>query len=324
MAISLSVPGAERGFDPDRLHSRMSREVSFSRSFFDDLARSIEIARSFRTIPEGDGSEYDLEEAREARYRKLGVQPGSNFLNVGVDNQVLWPSEETVVRFGQYTLVIMPKTKDYAPSVHVDLTANRLSEIEASTIINRFLSIMTWCTDGHAIAQDGWSGGPVPGAVSLRDLAFVTSLHWIFDRKIPNQVEIRRALALYREARNAEQNFMVSYAVLNYFKIIELKYDERNAVKNWFRDNFELVKAQQASGERFARFASLCGAEKPHEYIYRACRIAVAHANKHSLSDPDEAHELHRLHAAADVLHLCARHFIKSEFGVSDVMYSGN
>jgi hypothetical protein len=32
-------------------------------------------------------------------------------------------------------------------------------------------------------------------------------------------VDARRALALYREARNAEQNYLVSYAVLNYYKI---------------------------------------------------------------------------------------------------------
>jgi hypothetical protein len=58
---------------------------------------------------------------------------------------------------------------------------------------------------------------------------------WIFDRKIPTDESARRALALYREARNAQQNFMVSYAVLNFYKIVEIGQKGRGDVKNWFR-----------------------------------------------------------------------------------------
>jgi hypothetical protein len=61
-----------------------------------------------------------------------------------------------------------------------------------------------------------------------------------------------------------------------------------------------------------------------HEYIYDACRVAVSHASKDSKSDPDDANELVRLHTAANVLRLFARDFIASEFGVSDMKYSGN
>jgi hypothetical protein len=73
----------------------------------------------------------------------------------------------------------------------------------------------------------------------------------------------------------------------------------------------------------FKKFVVLCGHEKPHEYLYKACRVAVAHANSGSKSDPDEADELIRLHNAAEVLHVLARHFISTEFGLSDVKYSG-
>src|SRR3546814_4969173 len=75
---------------------------------------------------------------------------------------------------------------------------------------------MTWCDDQYAIAQDGWSGNPVPVAVPKRNLAFTTTYHWVFNRDIPVSEDVLRALALYREGRNAEQNFMISYAVLSY------------------------------------------------------------------------------------------------------------
>ena len=117
---------------------------------------------------------------------------------------------------------------------------------------------------------------------------------------------------------------MVSYAVLNYYKIIEIGQENpRGGVKNWFRDNFELLRQQPEFSEEFEGFAKICDGEQPHEYIYKACRIAVAHAGKDSQSDPDDANELLRLHTAADVLRIFARHFIALELGVSDIKYSG-
>ena len=77
-------------------------------------------------------------------------------------------------------------------------------------------------------------------------------------------------------------------------------------------------------GEDVGRFLVLCGKEPPHKYIYDSCRIAVAHAGKHSKSDPDDTREIVRLHTAARVMRLLARRFIKQEFAISDVMFSGD
>lgn len=323
-AVSLLQPGAEQKFDPAILYSPVSRETSFNRAFFERIAQAIERARAFPAPPEGDGSEYDAEEAQQVRYKKLGVRPDSCFLNIGVDNQVTWPKQETLAKFDKYTLVLMPKTEEHVQSIHIDLTVNRLTDREAMTVVNRFLSVMTWCDDQFAIAQGGWSGNPVPVPVPKRDLAFATAHEWIFDRRVPASEPERRALALYREARNAEQNFMVSYAVLNYFKIIEIKNHSRGDVKNWFRDNFAILTQDKRYKDELSHFAEIVGNEKPHEYIYKSCRLAVAHANKDSTSDPDDANELMRLHKAAQVMHILARHFIAKEFAMSDVMFSGD
>jgi hypothetical protein len=322
-AVSQLQPGMEERFDSHFRHSLLSRDLTFSRRFFERLAKAIESAKFSAATLESDGSEYETEEAREARHRRLGARPGSRFLNIGADNQVTWPQTETVTQFDRYTLVFMPKTREHSPSIHVDLTANGLTDREAMTVINRFLSIMTWCDDQFAITQTGWSGNPIPVAVRKRDLAFATAPEWIFDRKIPTDEKARRALAIYREARNAQQNFMVSYAVLNFFKVVELGHQSKGDVKNWFRDNFENLRQQNAYHEEFERFAKICNGEKPHEYIWKACRVAVSHANKDSKSDPDDANELVRLHTAADMLRIFARHFITSEFGISEIKYSG-
>ena len=54
----------------------------------------------------------------------------------------------------------------------------------------------------------------------------------------------RKALALYREGRNAEQNYFISYAVLSYYKIIELKFGdfEDKKVKRWIASNYAALK----------------------------------------------------------------------------------
>jgi Methylamine utilization protein MauJ len=326
LAVSLLAPGREIGFDPEkhRLNAATAREMTFTQQFFRRLAREVEAAKLFPSSPEGDGSEYDAEEARQERYRKLGVCRGSRFLNIGVDNQVTWPREEKLVRFDRYTLVLSPKTKDNVQSVHIDLTANRLNDREALTVINRFLSIMVWCDDNFAIAQGGWSGNPVPVPVPRRDLAFTTTHDYVFDRNLPSSKDAMRALSLYREARNAQENAFVSYAVLNFYKIIEMRNPGKETIKKWFRENFELLRQTNADDEAIKRFLQLCGDNPPHEYIHKSCRIAVAHAGKISNSDPDDASEIVRLHTAARVMHLLARRFIRSEFGLSDQMYSGD
>ncbi len=169
----------------------------------------------------------------------------------------------------------MPKTCDHVQSVHIDLTANKVSDSEAMTIINRFLSLLTWCDDQFAIAQEGWSGNPVPVAVPRRNLAFATAFHWTFDGEMPDSANARRALALYREARNAQQNFMVSYAVLNFYKILEIgRSDPKGGTKKWLQDNFDVLKLD-IHQEEFGKFAAVYdnseakrNGKKPHEYIY--------------------------------------------------------
>lgn len=318
MAVSLHQPGAEGRFDPEKRESPVSRETVLDRRFFDELAKAIAYARAHPSPPVGGGSEYDNEDAELARRKRLGVRPHSRFLNIGVDNQVTWPREETLVAFDKYKLVLMPKTADNVQSVHIDLHAHRLSSTEAMTVINRFLSLLTWCFDQFAIAQDSWSGNPVPVAVPQRNLAFSTTPYWFFGREMPTSEDVLRAIALYREARNAEQNFLVSYAVLNYYKIIEIRHHGFPAAAKWLTENLPQILSQPSERELAAAFLKACGEEEPQIYIYAACRVAVAHASPNRPSDPDDEIELRRLHNAASIMRLLARHFIRKDLGFSD------
>lgn len=321
MAVSQLQPGAEDVFDVDQFHAQVSKCTVFNQSFFDHLAAAVARAVVF-AAPLGDGSEYDAEEARQKRYEALGVQKGSCFLNIGVSTQATWPKQETLVRFDQYHLVLLPKTKEHAQSIHIDLHANRLSDKQALTVINRFLSLLAWCDDQFAMAQDGWSGNSVPVPVSKRDLAFATAHVWLFDRRIPQSDEMRRALALYREGRNAEDAALGSYAVLSYFKVIEIRYPTGDKAKKWIGRNFALISSSSHSDPQMKHFIAGTHGKAPEDYIYEACRVAVAHASTKHPSDADEADEITRLYSASYVLRLLARRLITEELGVSDCLYS--
>ncbi len=131
---------------------------------------------------------------------------------------------------------------------------------------------------------------------------------------------MRRALALYREALNAQYGELVAYAVLGYYKIIELKY-KQSTCKAWIRDKFSVVENERHMEELIRRLDAVCGGpSKRHEYLYEACRTAVAHANPKKVDpiDTDDLRQIREMHDAASVLRVLARHFIKMELGLVD------
>ena len=324
-AASLACEGRESTFDFESyLSSLISREMRFGRSFFQRVARAMDFAARFPAEPVGDGSEYDDEEVKQALWKKLGVTERSRFLNMAADNHVTWPHEPTLVNFDGRRFVLMPRTKDHIQSIHMDLVGNRTDPSGATTVMRRFLSLMAWCDDGFATLGFGWSGNPVPVPVAKPELAFRTTSHYVFDRKMSETPEARRALALYREALNAEHAGLISYAVLNYYKIIELRQNHQAATKKWFKDNFAYARKFEHLKRSLDDFDKLRGKTAPHEYIHTSCRVAVAHAGKNYKSDPDDASELLRLHTAADIMRALARHCIEVEFRISDCMFDGS
>ncbi len=232
LATSLMGNGTEKSFDPRSLSSTIIKETVFLPRFFRTISDAFKVEypeHAFDHLIDLDDKE--LERQREDRIKRLGITGSSNFLNLPIDTQVTWPNEEVVVEFADKRLVLMPRTRETDTSIHVDLHGNKMTSAESHTLINRFLSMMSWCDDQFCTVQDGGSGSRFPIATTKKDLAFATARHWIFDREISDSDEISRALALYRAGRNAEQNFSVPYAILSYVKIIEVRHGESTKPK---------------------------------------------------------------------------------------------
>jgi hypothetical protein len=179
--------------------------------------------------------------------------------------------------------------------------------------------MLAWCDDQFAIVQHVWSGGRIPVPVRKRDLAFATAYQWFFSRTIPAEEKARQALGLYREGLNADEASLGSYSVLSFFKVLELGYRDAERVKKWIKRTFpSILHDADGNDARMNAFLNDCGAEATEDYIWNACRLAVAHASVKRPTDADDAIEIRRLNVASYVLQLLARRFISERYQISD------
>lgn len=315
-ALTLAASGAEKTFDPDRPLSTNTRQLVLSRAFFRSLKEDVDISRQLDRPLETDWREYETEEERSAFHERLGARRGSRFLNLGVDTTVTWPKDPTRIEFGGHHFVLFPKTKDNSHSISIDLRGERINAEDARTLLNRFLSVLTWCDNRHAILREGWSGNPVPVPVPRRDMAFSTMVTWTFYRSMPEDETLLNCLSYYREGLNAAEAEIASQEVLSFFKVFEMRR-EGPEVRSWIVKEFDEA-CKNVQPEYLKRFDEDRQEKAVEKYVYDNCRVASAHASKKFRSDADMSFETRRLSVAAEIMRALARHYIRTEFDFSD------
>ena len=322
-SLTLGVVGAEENFDHDRPLSTNTRQLVLNREFFRKLKRDVELSRHWDRPLETDWREYETEEERNAFHTRLGARRGSTFLNLGVDTTVTWPKDPTRIEFGGHHFVLFPKTKENSHSISIDLHHERITAEDARTLLNRFLSVLSWCDDRHAILREGWSGNPVPVPVPRRDMAFSTMMTWIFCRSLPKNAALLNCLSYYREGLNAAEAEIASQEVLSFFKVFEAGF--KNFVseeigprtREWIKEVFDEA-CKDVLPEYLKRFNEDRQEKTVEKYVYENCRVATAHASKRFVSDADMSSETRRLAVAAEIMRALARHYIRTTFNFSD------
>jgi len=239
-----------------------------------------------------------------------------NWMNVQVKGEAAWPEKETKIKFGGHELLLMPLTKTTEASIHINLKG--ISEIEALTLINRFLSILSWCDDVPMENLYGWSGSPKPVAIP-RDTSRTSGTcigDYPFYRELEQDSKVRLALALYREALTVNS---VPFSFLSYFKILNIFWKDR-----YEKGSNELIEGirKMLSGlndkEAVERIKQLTGSRSDiPNYLYDSGRCAIAHAYSVPLVDPDDVADLRRLSQDIWVIKAIAEKLIESELKVS-------
>jgi hypothetical protein len=239
------------------------------------------------------------------------------WLNVGVKGSAAWPSEEMAVEFGRHKLLLKPAKRETEQSIHIKL--HDLSQVEALTLINRFLSVLAWCGDQPMENLYGWSGSAVPVAVSRESRMLGSSLVFPLHLKHQASKKTRLALALFREARTINSGpfeFLGYFKILNIFwrdKWVSVKGQRQNPIVEGIRATLPRLKDHLA----VSRLRDL-GASKRDvaKYLYESGRCAVAHAYADPIVDPDDVADLHRLSEDLHIVKEIAEHLIETELSV--------
>lgn len=237
-----------------------------------------------------------------------------NWLNIGIKGSACWPTKETKINFGGHELILKPATKETEQSVHINL--HGITDVDAMTLINRFLSILSWCDEQGMENREGWSGSAIPVAVP-KDIRVVgSSIAFPFYREIEKEPKARLAFALYREAITINS---IPFSFLSYFKILNI----------FWKDRYQEGKNEMIEGIRKAlphieddlareRINELEKREEDvPEYLYKSGRCAVAHAYSKPIVDPDDTKDLQRLSQDIWIIKAIAEFLIKTELKAS-------
>ena len=243
-----------------------------------------------------------------------------SWLNCGVSTQVIWPEQQKEVKYGNHTFILMPLTKEYSASVHIEL--KDISKVESLTLINRFLSALGWKCDEPAINHYGWGGSLNPVPVPKHKIPYGYSPSEMF----PNEVheitgkKAKLAVALYREARSLES---VPYQFLSYFKILNIFWKDK--MKN---GKNELVEGLRTSLSELSEEVCLKRIEEIKnkegdvaKYLYKSGRCAVAHAFTEPIVDPDDITDLHRLSEDLWLMRNLTAYLIEKEFEIEQSIW---
>jgi hypothetical protein len=213
-----------------------------------------------------------------------------------------WPTDNRTVQFGPRSFHLLAQRDNHYPAVAVRLGSDDRFET-AETPINRFLSALSWASEGKmAVFQHGGSSRyPQPLVGFDRNRQFFQPYFkgcFPFAALPEFQEDQMFALALWREGMTLEWISSV-YAFLSFFKIVERAFRNRHLQEQFFARELPTV---QSAGHRISAAAcdEICRLETRGtnvvSYLLDRARNSLAHANVHRrASDPDEARESARL-----------------------------
>ncbi len=236
-----------------------------------------------------------------------------NWLNLGVDGGCCWPRQEEKIAFGGHELLLKPATIKTEQSIHVNLAKERISSIDAMTLVNRFLSILSWCDCGNKgmniLYGFGVSGSAVPVAISIRTRIVGSSIAFPFYRDIEKKPKACLALALYREGLNIDS---VPLSFLSFFKIINIFYNDKAIIKGL--ENLLPYIQDDRAQKRLQELKKTVN-DIP-TYLYK-CRCATAHAFTNPTTDPDNVTESRDLSQDLWIIRSVADYLIEKKLSVS-------
>ncbi len=232
-----------------------------------------------------------------------------HWIVANVRQQVGWPEKSILVEFRGETLALLPEENQQYPAVAL-LKPNSMSDDEARTLIQHFLSSLAWA-EGNPLSLENWSGGGRPYRMSRSNFGQLRrpkfQINYLPDSQDPR---VRLALALYREGLGLKHH---AYAFLSLYKIVNLVRSSGPDQKAWITNHLDRVWAREA----LERIETLTAAgEDVAKYLYVSGRCAIAHAGLNPTVDPENFEDARRLRLDFPLIKNLAEIAIEEEFGI--------
>jgi hypothetical protein len=227
---------------------------------------------------------------------------------VSVESQAFWPINETSIEFNGRTLILRPPNGDTSADIRTAYLHPGQLQNALETIF-RFLSAVSWWDDRPVFAERRSSCstselrlGKTPTNPILCDNFSYPEIGVLDDKS-------RLALALYREARSVRS---IPYEFLGYFKIINIRYDNRTSQEDWINKTTPVLADEDAKN----RLRELAYKPNIGHYMFVSGRCAIAHASHNPVVCPDKPEDLFRLSSDMPVARALAEYIIRNELGI--------
>lgn len=217
-----------------------------------------------------------------------------DWLVANLDTSISWPIKAQKLEFRGHLFWILPLTRSSYPAIALKL--ENISRTDAQALTMRLLSAMSW-VERSGVMVRGFGGGSLPrpeGRAQITGSVITAELE-LPDLPAPTDQKALLALALLREGRGLNH---AAYSFLSYYRVIEVACPpkQRGAWINGALPDLEgyakeaLGKLQQSGIQDVAR------------HIYEGRRMAIAHAAKEPIIDPDDPAASRELRAELPVM----------------------
>lgn len=220
------------------------------------------------------------------------------------------PDKKFAVVFEGKTLFVLPEDGENMPAAFLKCLKHEAVELRG--VISRFLSAWSWA-EGRGLRVANWTSGSLPYRSSGQNFKVRTTR---FDfEELPTDLPKAAAIALahYREGLALQH---VAYSFLSFYKVINAVFKNKEEQRRWMRDNVDLIDDERAQ-KRLKELRQDPEVKSVQDYIYTACRNAVAHSHPDfDPVDPDDPTDEIRLSKDLPVVKALARRLINTEIGL--------
>jgi hypothetical protein len=241
------------------------------------------------------------------------------WLLANVDQQIGWPLKKVVVIYRGRKVLLLPATRSAHAAAAILTKGHTLNGLkEGKTFLMQFLSALAWYHPAKLEIVE-WTNASTQGALTkyLRlPLSKSAGMGHQFFRptELPDPIDSQAqlALALFREGLSINH---LGYSFLSFYKIINLRYHKEERQKKWLKRSLSLIENLHHLKEIFKKIKSQHS--DPVQYIYEACRCAVAHASMEKITyNPESIEDAIRFYEIHPIMIALAKVMIENEFGI--------